>query len=72
MAHNADNSNLLNTSQAAEYIGLSASTLSKDRVNPVLQIPYCKLGAAVRYRRVDLDAWIEARVRTSTSQQTAA
>ena len=72
MADNADTSSLLNTSQAADYIGLSASTLSKDRVNPVLKIPYCKLGAAVRYRRSDLDNWIEARMRISTSEQAAA
>lgn len=72
MADDAKPSNLLNTSQAADYIGLSASTLSKDRVHSVLKIPYLKLGAAVRYRRSDLDQWIETRIRMSTSDKTAA
>jgi len=72
MANDATLTALLNTSQTAEYIGLSASTIAKDRVHGVLGIPYVKLGAAVRYRRSDLDQWIAARVRTSTSEQTAA
>jgi len=29
--------------------------------------PYCKLGGAVRYRRVDLDAWLASRLVLSTS-----
>ena len=55
----------LNTAQAAEYIGLSASTLSKLRVfggGPV----YLKLNRRVVYDVRSLDVWLQARSRTST------
>lgn len=60
----------LRTPQAAEYIGISKSTLAKLRVSgrgPV----YSKCGRSVVYRRIDLDAWISSGVRTSTSHSAA-
>jgi hypothetical protein len=30
---------------------------------------FVRVGRAVRYRRSDLDAWLESRVRSSTSEQ---
>ncbi len=62
-----DFSALLTTTEAARWLGLSASTLAKARVaggGP----PYVKLGSAVRYRRADLEAYAKARRRRSTSQ----
>ena len=56
----------LNTAQAAFYIGLSKRTLEKMRVTgdgPV----YRKHGRYVRYHIDDLNAWSEARRKTSTS-----
>ena len=56
----------LNTAQAAFYIGLSKRTLEKMRVTgggPV----YRKHGRYVRYHIDDLNAWSEARCKTSTS-----
>jgi excisionase family DNA binding protein len=56
----------LNTAQAAFYIGLSKRTLEKMRViggGPI----YRKHGRYVRYHIDDLDAWSEARCKTSTS-----
>lgn len=53
---------------AAELCGLSVSTLNKLRLaggGP----RYAKLGRAVRYRVSDIDAWIAASLRNSTSQQ---
>ena len=58
----------LDTLAAAAHVGLSKSTLEKLRVfggGP----KYLKLGKAVRYRIEDLDAWLAARVISSTSQQ---
>lgn len=58
----------LDTLSAARHTGLSKSTLEKLRVfggGP----KYLKLGKAVRYRIEDLDAWLAARVISSTSQQ---
>jgi len=57
---------MLATAQAADYCGLSASTLNKGRVygdGP----SFLKLGRRVVYHPEDLDAWLIARRRTSTS-----
>jgi hypothetical protein len=58
----------LRTKDAAEYIGLSKSTLEKYRVTgngPV----YSALGRIVVYEIGDLDAFVEARKRISTSER---
>ena len=58
------------TPEAAAYIRLSASTLAKMRVRgdgPA----YIKAGRAVLYDRRDLDAWLAAHRRRSTSEYTA-
>lgn len=53
---------------AAEYLGLSTSTLAKMRLRgdgPA----YAKAGArVVLYDRADIDAWIDGRKRRSTSE----
>ena len=56
----------LDTPEAAEYVGMSASTLSKRRVfggGP----RYLKLGRRVVYDTRDLEAWLDAHRRASTS-----
>ena len=58
---------LLNTQQAAEYLGLSSSTLAKSRVTGAYNIPYSKIGKAVRYRKTDLDAFISSNLMNTTS-----
>ena len=61
-----NSSPFLNTAQAAFYIGLSKRTLEKMRVyghGP----KYRKHGRYVRYHIDDLNAWSEARSKTSTS-----
>jgi len=60
----------LRTKDAASYIGLSKSTLEKMRVTgggPV----YSALGRTVVYEVGDLDAFVEARKRHSTSEPMA-
>ena len=57
---------VLTTLEAARYVRLSKPTLERARVagdGPL----YCKLGGSVRYRRADLDAWLESRLTASTS-----
>ena len=44
---------------AAEYLGISVSTLRRDRVQAVRTIPVINIGGAVRYSILALDAWIE-------------
>jgi predicted DNA-binding transcriptional regulator AlpA len=56
----------LKVEDAAAYLGLSASTLNKLRVfggGPV----FLKLGRRVAYDVTDLDAWLNAKRRRSTS-----
>lgn len=61
---------LIDEKAAADRLGVKPGTLSAWRKRG--RGPrYVKMGtgktAAIRYRRADLDAWIEANVRTSTS-----
>ena len=53
--------------EAASYIRLSKPTLERLRLTGDGP-PYAKLGKAVRYRRADLDAWLESRLIRSTSE----
>ncbi|WDI31849.1 helix-turn-helix domain-containing protein [Hyphococcus flavus] len=60
----------LNNEEAAKYLGLKAATLNKWRVygeGP----PFIKVGRLVRYRRVDLDAYLSGRLVQSTSEFSA-
>ena len=66
-----ETSRYLRTAVAAEYIGLTKSTLEKLRLTgggPV----FSKLGRTVVYDRADLDTWVAARRRESTSDYAAA
>lgn len=59
---------ILITSEAATYCRLGKPTLERYRITgdgPT----YLKLGGAVRYRKADLDSWLESRLTRSTSEQ---
>ena len=60
-------SSLLTVEQAAELLTLSSSTLNKRRTTGGGP-PFVKLGRSVRYRLADVTAWLESRVRASTSE----
>ena len=65
------NRNLVSTQQAAEYLGgFKPNTLEGWRVQGVGPA-YVKCGRLVRYRVADLDAYLEAQTRRSTSQAAA-
>jgi len=58
---------LLNTTQAASFLGLSKAFLERDRWAGA-KVPFIKIGdRAVRYRIEDLQTYIESRIRSSTS-----
>jgi predicted DNA-binding transcriptional regulator AlpA len=58
---------LLNTTQAASFLGLSKAFLERDRWAGA-KVPFIKIGdRAVRYRIEDLTRYIESRMRVSTS-----
>lgn len=61
---------VMTTDGAATYTGLATSTLEKLRLTGNGPM-FLKLGRSVRYRPSDLDAWLAARVVTSTSQNVA-
>ena len=61
---------ILDTDQAAQYLGLAKSTVEKMRVyggGP----RFLKLNRSVRYRSEDLDDWIRSRIVSNTSERSA-
>lgn len=56
----------LRTREAATYTGLAKSTLEKLRVSGG-GAPYIRIGRAILYDLDDLDAWLAAHRRKSTS-----
>jgi excisionase family DNA binding protein len=61
---------ILNAIKAAQYVGLSASTLAKMRLSGNSPA-FLKLGRRVLYRRSDLDEWLESRIARDTSDADA-
>lgn len=59
---------ILNTKEAANYVRLGKPTLERFRISGGGP-RYCKLGGAVRYRKADLDTWLESRLVQSTSEE---
>lgn len=55
----------LDTEESARYLDLKKTTLEAWRCRGVGP-RFAKLGRSVRYRRADLDAWIESRIRENT------
>ena len=56
--------NTLTEKEASEYIGMSRSFLRQDRMNGyrVNRTPgptFMKLGRSIRYRKQDLDEWLD-------------
>ena len=58
---------LLSTPEAADYLGVSVSFLNKLRITGGGP-SYVKLGRRVLYPKADLDSWLEACRRRSTSE----
>ncbi len=56
---------LLDEKQAAEFLGVAPGTLSVWRSRGRYKVPFVKVGHLVRYRRADLDAWLDSRTRTN-------
>jgi len=58
-------SDLLNEVQAAVILDTSVGTLQVWRSTGRYKIPFIKIGRNVRYKRADLEAWIESRTRST-------
>ena len=50
---------LMTRDGAAEYMGIAASTLATWASTNKIMVPYIKIGACVRYRRSDLDKFLD-------------
>lgn len=50
---------VVNEKTAAELLGLSPSSLEKDRVHGHLGVPYAKAGRRVIYQVADLKSWLD-------------
>lgn len=59
---------MLNTAEAAVYVGLAKSTLDKLRTLSSDGPPFCKLGRRIAYAVDDLDTWLMAHRRRSTAE----
>ena len=61
---------ILNTPQASDATGLAVSTLRKRRMDPNFGLKFVKIGRRVGYRPCDIEAFLEGRLRASTSSAT--
>lgn len=61
-------SDLMTPEEAARHLGVSSRTLATWRSTGRHGLPYIKVGARVRYRRQDLDAWLSSRMQEHTGQ----
>ena len=59
-----DTKKYYNREEAAKYLGLGVSTLAAWASNGAQDLPYSKMGRMVRYRKEDLDAFMEAGIQT--------
>lgn len=56
---------LLDENQAAKTIDVTPGTLSVWRSTGRYNLPFIKVGRKVRYRRADLEDWLESRTRAN-------
>lgn len=56
---------LLDEAEAARFLTVSPGTLSVWRSTGRYSIPFVKVGRRVRYRRTDLEAWLDQRTRAN-------
>ena len=60
------------TTEAAALLRLSKRTLEKYRMTGIGGPPFVRIGGRVLYRRADLENWLVANLRRSTSEKVAA
>ena len=61
-------SEMLTTEQAAEYLGLKPQTLATWRSTGRYSIPFVKVGRNTRYRKADLEEFLEQRTIAHTGE----
>lgn len=61
---------LLSPKEAATYLGTSISSLNKWRNHDGRDLPFVKCGRFIRYRKEDLDSWVQMHVVMSENNET--
>ena len=56
---------LLDEKQAADFLKIAPGTLSVWRSTGRYKVPFVKVGHLVRYKRADLEAWVDSRTRAN-------
>jgi excisionase family DNA binding protein len=64
--------NLLSPAEAAELLGVKTQTLAVWRCSGRHGLPFIKVGNFVKYRRSDLERWLEERTFVHTGEAAAA
>lgn len=60
---------LLNTKQASKLLGIDSKSLANSRYSGVgIDIPYIKIGRAVRYKLSELEAYIDSHTYNHTGE----
>lgn len=57
---------MMTPDQAAEYLGMKKQTLATWRSLGRYDLPYVKVGRSIKYRKSDLDEFIESRLKQHT------
>jgi excisionase family DNA binding protein len=52
---------MLTTKEAAEFLGIRPSTLNVWRSSGTVNVPYIRVGTAIRYRLSDLEEYVSKR-----------
>lgn len=50
---------LMTTQEVADYLRIKKQTLEAWRSKNINNIPYIKIGTSVRYRRRDVEEWVQ-------------
>jgi len=65
--HSESNRALLGNTAAAQYIGIEPGTLEVWRSTKRYVIPYIRSGRLIKYRKIDLDTWLQSRTVGATA-----
>lgn len=68
MATDLSRDELLTDEQAASLLNIERQTLAVWRSSGRHSLPFVRVGRCIRYRRSDLEKWLDQRVVTSTGQ----
>ena len=64
-------SDLLTTEEAAVFLKSSKATLETWRCTKGVLLPFVRLGRSVRYRRSDLERWLQQNTQNATGANSA-